>query len=190
VIAEQAPARSNGLHPGGRPTIRTEANAAIIVRTISEGGTFKEAAEAVGIAIATIKDWERENPEFATALAQARIDWADVKSEEMLHAQEEEPRMIVGEDGTARVDSGWVQHITSRANYTKWLIAKRDPKRFGDAAASTTVNVGVGVTVVRESLEELRARLAARERESLATERAHVLTDSAQSEVIIEQSAP
>lgn len=53
--------------------------------------------------------------------------------------------MITTEDGE-RVDSGWVQHITSRLNYMKWLIGKRDPARFGDTAAQTNVAVGVSVS--------------------------------------------
>ena len=131
-----------------------------IARVISEGGTSKEAAESIGVPPSTVREWERTDAEFSSLLTRARADWADVKAEEMLRAQEAEPRMIVAEDGTERVDSGWVQHITSRANYTKWLISKRDPKRYGDAAAQTTVNVGV--VVARESIDELRARLASR----------------------------
>jgi len=157
----EKPARSNGKHPGGRPTIRTPENARQICWMLAEGKMLREVCTELTISPAAISEWEAEDEEFAKAIARARIAWADVAAEEGAELAAQEPRMIVGEDGTERVDSGWVQHITSRLNYTKWLISKRDPKRFGEKDQNTNVTVGVGVQVAVLS-EEKRQQIIQR----------------------------
>lgn len=127
-----APAKSNGRHPGGRPTFKTPEAIETICDIVSAGGLLEDAANAIGADLTTVMKWEERDPEYANLIARARVLWAAARVERGLKVAEAPPRMIVGEDGSERVDSGWVQHTTSQLNYLKWMIAKRDPERFGD----------------------------------------------------------
>lgn len=90
--------------------------------------------------------------------ARAREDWADSRAEADARLAADEPRMT-GKDGEERVDSGWVQHVNTRLNYDRWLMGRRNPKVYGDTAASTTVNVGVVPQIVLNMpVELLQAR--------------------------------
>lgn len=129
----------------GRPTVKTPEKAADILRLMSDGMLTIDICRKVGISTSSLAEWEHEDPKFSEALARAKKLWADATAENGFKLSTEEPRMITSEDGTERVDSGWVQHINSRLNYLKWLIAKRDPDRYGDATTQNNVNVGVSV---------------------------------------------
>lgn len=156
-MANKSPEKSNGKHPGGRPTVQTPENAALVCELIANGFLMREVREKTGVSPVVICEWESRDPEFANAIARARIIGTSVMVEEGASIAAEEPRTIVSEDGSERVDSGWVQHVTSRLNYLKWFAGKRDPKRYGDAVANQTVNVGVAVnTISDEELSELR----------------------------------
>lgn len=152
----KVPAKSNGRHKWGEPTIRTDENAAIICETIGNGGTVADAARAIGCQPVSIRVWEHDDAAFKTLVTRAKEFWSDAAADKCAQTATEPPRMIVAEDGTERVDSGWVQHITSQLNYFKWLMSKRDPKRYGDR-----LEVEVNDTTPRESLSELRARVQA-----------------------------
>lgn len=152
--------------PAGRPTIYDQDKAVIFCELVANGATSVDAAIKAGIAYKSVYDWEESNEEFSEMIARARRLWAASKAEECLRVAEEEPRMIRGEDGAERVDPGWVQHVNSRLNYTRWLMGKRDPLRFGDQAdKSTTVNVGVGVQV--GLTEEQRQQIMERRKAAL-----------------------
>jgi hypothetical protein len=153
ITRHEEPARSNGKHPGGQPTIRTDVNAAIIYEVISDGGSMEEAATAVQCAQSTIRVWGSQDAQFASLLARARKNWAEAWADKGLEMVTAEPQTISGEGGV-RVDPGWVSHLTSKLNYIKWLMAKRDRERFGDQP--TQVNVGVNVEVA-DFWKKLRA---------------------------------
>jgi hypothetical protein len=57
------PARSNGKHPGGRPTKRTPATVAKIAEAIADGLPDEYACALVGINRETLYQW-RNDPEF------------------------------------------------------------------------------------------------------------------------------
>jgi hypothetical protein len=157
-IAETVPAKKNGRHPGGRPSYRTPELADQICTLIASGKLISEVVENIGRCDQFIYDWEDADLEFAGKLARARVRWADAFADLTTRLLAEEPRMT-GEGDFARVDSGWVQHITSRANWNKWLLGCRDSARYGDKAQSITVGVGVSVApqIVLQMPEELLA---------------------------------
>lgn len=127
----------------------------------------KTAVEKAGISMQCFLDWVSDDQEFSVAVARAKKQWAQVTAEKGFEICKAEPRKIISEDGSERVDPGWVQHITSQLNYTKWLISKRDPETFGDAGKATNINVGVGVQVGQIS-EEKRAEVMRKKQAAIA----------------------
>lgn len=158
----------------GRPSIRTAERRELILTLISEGGLIRETCAKAGISASALCEWEHEDQDFANALARARETWARITAEDGAALVAKEPRMIVGEDGSERVDPGWVAHMTSRLNYQKWMIGRYDPKRFGDAAPTTNVTVGVSVNGITE---EQRAEILAKKQEAIQWQRQHKLTN-------------
>jgi len=147
----------------GRPSDYTPELGEIVCETISAGGTLEEAAKAAGIGTSTIQKWAARHTQFRTDLAQARVEWAEAKVDKCTKLAEEEPRMIRSEDGSARVDPGWVQHITSQLNWIKWVASKRDSARYGDKSevkVSGTIEHRHTLTEDRRKLLMERRRLA------------------------------
>lgn len=154
--AKRVPA--NSVDGRGQPTIRTDENALTVCSVIGNGGTIAEAAKAIGCQPVSIRVWEHTDPNFKTLVTRAKEFWADAAADEGWKIAGESPKMIVAEDGTERVDSGWVQHITSRLNYMKWLMSKRDPKRYGDRLEvdqKVTGEIEHRVTITEERRREL-----------------------------------
>lgn len=164
-----------GERPVGRPSKRTPENAAKLCSMIAGGSLVIDALKEIGASYENLHDWEEQDPEFSQSIARARKQWAQVAAEEGMKIADEPPRMIVTEDGE-RVDPGWVAHTTSRLNYKKWLISKRDPDNFGDGRdASTTVNVGVSVAVMSE---DRRAELIRKKQECIAERKSALVAPS------------
>lgn len=160
--------RMNTPKKMGRPTIRTDDRKTLILKLISDGKLMREVCAEAKISPAALCEWERDTPDFANALTHAREAWAAINAEDGAAIAAKLPRMIASEDGE-RVDPGWVQHVTSRLNYLKWLIAKRDPKRYGEQPAQTTVNVENTVSIGLS--EERRKDLLEKKQRAIASNR-------------------
>jgi hypothetical protein len=52
----------------GRPTVRTAANSARVLKAISTGCPLTHAARASGISYSALCDWKKDDPEFAERL--------------------------------------------------------------------------------------------------------------------------
>jgi hypothetical protein len=69
--------------------------------------------------------------ELAGAIARAREVGQDAIAEEIYALVEKEPERILS-DGGVRVDSGYVQWVRVQADIKLKLLAKWNPKRYGD----------------------------------------------------------
>jgi hypothetical protein len=98
------PARSNGKHPGGRPTKRTPTLVARIAEAISSGLSDEFVAALVGIDAPTLSEW-RHDREFSEA----------IKSAEAARLQKRLARIEAGEPG-------W--------QGTAWFLERRYPREF------------------------------------------------------------
>lgn len=146
----------------GRPSERSQELADDLCDWLSDGKSLRSYCEQPGKKSKPFfLTWLNDDAEFLTRYARAKREAAAFRAEEILEIADEEPREIVGEDGTARIDPGWIAHQKNRIDARKWIASKDHSARYGDTQAAVNVNVGVQINQ-RESVDELRARIAAR----------------------------
>lgn len=115
----------------------------------------------------TIHNWVRDRVDIAGVIARARVDGFDAIAAECLTiANTPQEGVIITEDkdGRSVKSEDMLGHRRLQIETRLKLLSKWDPKRYGEAAQPTTVNVGVQVNQV--SMEELAA-LAADKREAI-----------------------
>lgn len=79
----------------------------------------------------TVRDWMASDSELSAAIARAREIGFDVIASDALDIIDAEPERYATELGE-RVDGGSVQWAKNRAELRLKLLAKWDPKRYGD----------------------------------------------------------
>jgi hypothetical protein len=84
----------------------------------------------------TIRDWSDADPELSSAIARAREVGFDAIAVEALAILDEQPERVVtvsGDDRSeSRIDSASVQRAKNRFEGRLKLLAKWDPKRYGE----------------------------------------------------------
>ena len=95
----------------------------------------------------TFRDWVNADEELSRRFARARADGFDAIAEEALEIADQEPEYARSEKAS-HVDTGEVAHRKLRIETRLKLLAKWDPKRYGDklelagdAKAPLTVHV-------------------------------------------------
>ena len=100
-----------------------------ICEQISVGTPLQEICRQRGMpAWRTVYDWMAADDDFAANIARARDLGADAIAEETLAIVDSEPER--GSDG--KIDSAWVAHQKLRAEHRLKLLAKWNPKKYGD----------------------------------------------------------
>jgi hypothetical protein len=72
-----------------------------------------------------------KDEKLSVAIAHAREVGQDAIAEDILDEMMQEPERILSEGG-GRIDAGYVQLIKARADIKLKLLAKWNPKRYGD----------------------------------------------------------
>jgi hypothetical protein len=101
----------------------------------------------------TIYDWQYKDDAagarsvgLSAAIARAREVGQDAIAEEIFSLVEKDPERILSEGG-GRVDAGYVQWIRVQADIKLKLLAKWNPKRYGDRVALTGAADGAPIKV-------------------------------------------
>jgi hypothetical protein len=116
----------------GRPSKYTPEIAREIVERLSEGTPLWEICRDDHIpAWRTIYDWMERDAELSAWIARARELGQDAIAEDCLRIIDEEPTKVVS-DGGVRYDSAFVQWQKNRVEQRLKLLAKWNPKRYGD----------------------------------------------------------
>lgn len=119
--------------PTGRPPepVPTEKMNEIL-EWIAHGKPLREFCRIEGNpAFRTVYDWLDKDKEFAARFAQARDVGADVIAEEALEIIDTFPVEAVSDSGS-RLDSAHVAWLKNRAEMRLKLLAKWNPKKYGD----------------------------------------------------------
>lgn len=105
----------------------------------------------------TVYDWVRDDADFASRIARARELGADAIAEQTVEILDEQPARIYSEHGD-RVDPGYVAWQKNRAEQRLKLLAKWQPKKYGDR-----VNLEHSGEIALEKLTDAQidARIAA-----------------------------
>jgi len=116
----------------GRPTKYTEALVDEICTRVSNGTPLREICREEGKPTwSTFYDWLRKDKELSARFAQARELGTDAIAEDLLGELYEEPERILSEGGN-RIDQGYVSLVKARADIKLKLLAKWNPRRYGD----------------------------------------------------------
>ena len=108
-----------------------------VIEGLQIGRTLSELCREEGMPDrVTIYRWRDEDEVLAQRIARARDAGFDAIAEEALAIMDEEPERVVtitGEDRSeSRIDSASVQWAFRRAELRLKLLAKWDPKRYGE----------------------------------------------------------
>lgn len=118
--------------PRGRPPEPVPADKAEeIINWISQGKTLREWCRQNDIHYSTVYLWMEKDESFNQRFARARDIGHDAIADEAMNILDEEPEMAVSEGG-ARRDAGYVAWQKARAEFRLKLLAKWNPKKYGD----------------------------------------------------------
>lgn len=138
-----------------------------VLSRIAQGETLAALGRELDFHPATWSKWINEDEGLAIAYAHARDVGADVIAEDALRIIDEEPLRVVevddeGKTSHGRIDSAAVAWAKNRAEMRLKLLAKWNPKKYGD---KQDVNIGnkEGETLKTETkvdVSELTVQLA------------------------------
>lgn len=99
---------------------------------IAEGKTLREYCRQEGApAWRTVYDWMAKDQEFSARFAQARELGQDAIAEDCISLIDTFPEYATSDSGS-RVDSGFVQWKKNQVEMRLKLLAKWNPKKYGD----------------------------------------------------------
>lgn len=132
----------------GRPPLPVPQDKADeIIEWISAGKTLRDYCRIDGNPhYNTVYDWLEKDEEFAGRFARARDVGHDVIAEEALAITDEPPERILTEQGD-KVDPGYVAWVKNRAEMRLKLLAKWNPKKYGDKIDVTSKGDKVGLAI-------------------------------------------
>lgn len=116
----------------GRPSKRTDSMVDEIIERLSDGEPLAAICRDNGMPNpSTVYDWMNADPSLSQRFARAREDGFDAIARQALEIADMPPAYTTGE-GTARIDAGDVQNRKLQIETRLKLLAKWDPKRYGD----------------------------------------------------------
>lgn len=136
-MGERKPSKPKAKAKRGRPTKRTPAIVRKIIAGLSAGTPLTVICRGEAMpSDSTVRNWMDADPEFYAAIARAREVGFDAIALDALAIIDEEPERVItvteGERSSERIDSAGVQRAKNRAELRLKLLAKWDPKRYGD----------------------------------------------------------
>lgn len=151
--------------PAGRPPFNRGPAIAEVVARLSKGEPLAQICRDEGMpAPETIRMWMREDQNISNAIARAREDGFDqIATDALLIADDANGDFIDTEEGQ-RFQPEHVQRSKLKVETRLKLLAKWDPKRYGDTAPSTNVNLTNAMTNIVQVTEDRRHELIGRKK--------------------------
>lgn len=114
--------------PSGLPPDEKERQSNEIIQRVSTGEPLAKVCRELGLGLTTWYDWMAKSPPLAERFARARKDGFDAIAEQALAIADELPERT----SLGSIDGGSVQHAKLRIETRLKLLAKWDPKRYGE----------------------------------------------------------
>ena len=127
----KAKAKPEGEKPknkGGRPSLLTDAVLQSIGERLGAGEPLTRICADIGISDRTVRDWQANDPEVAAAIARAREEGEQAIAFRVRRVAQGEKAA----DGEAPLSSGDVQRDRLIVETDLKLLAKFNPKKWGD----------------------------------------------------------
>jgi hypothetical protein len=123
------------------------------LEAIKLGLNMAECANACAKGLGDIYDEFDENEDFNKRYARAREIANDLKAEFLETINEEPPREGFDAQGNKFYDKTELQWRKAKEDTTKWILAIRDPKKFGNNSKVDTTVSGVMTTkIIRDDI--------------------------------------
>jgi len=134
-MAKKPETPKKGVKP--RDTSYDPEVAATICELLSQGVPLRQICRMEGMpAWRNVYFWMERDEELAAHIARAREIGQEAMAEKAYLEMYDEPERILSEGG-GKIDPGYVQLVKARAEITLKLLAKWNPKRYGDRVALT-----------------------------------------------------
>lgn len=119
--------------PPGRPSTFTQAVADAICERLAKGEPLAQICRDEDMpAVRTVSDWKAAHEAFAADFAHAREEGYDQIAADCLDIADETGKDTIYGDNGARADTEWISRSKLRIETRLKLLAKWDPKRYGD----------------------------------------------------------
>lgn len=116
----------------GRLSTYSQAVADEIIERLSAGEPLAQICRDDHMpAVRTVSGWKESHPNFAADFARARDEGYDAIAADSLRIVDEPPERCLTEQGD-KVDPGYVAWQKNRVEQRLKLLAKWDPRRYGD----------------------------------------------------------
>lgn len=113
--------------------VRTPEIVEAIIDGVSKGQTLRQLCRDLGISKSAWYEWMKADDELSGRFARARIDGFDEIAEECLEIADDGSRdYAMSESGAPVVDHDHIQRSKLRIETRLKLLAKWDPKRYGE----------------------------------------------------------
>lgn len=119
---------------GGRPSTFSQAIVDEVCARVANGEPLAIVCREIGLGLTTWYLWARERTEVAEAIAHAREAGEDIILAETLTIIDTTPERQATAEGD-KVDSGHVAWLKNRAEQRLKLLAKWNPRKWGDKVA-------------------------------------------------------
>ena len=144
------------VRPRGRPSPYAGRRSEImgsVCEQIAKGVTMADICRQAGMPDRqTIYEWSVADADFALRIARARDEGADVIAEQSLAIVDAPPER--GPDG--KIDAGSVAHAKLRAEHRLKLLAKWNPKKYGDKVLNEHTGANGGAIQVASTVTFVR----------------------------------
>jgi transposase-like protein len=128
-----------------RPSDYSPELASQICEMISNGMSVREICREDGMPdMRTVFRWLAKHEEFRQQYAYARDAQADFLSEELLEIADDGTNDWMERDGVQLVDHEHISRSKLRIDTRKWLMAKLQPKKYGDKVTNEHTGPGGG----------------------------------------------
>jgi len=118
----------------GRPTLKTPEVVEAICARLSEGEPLAQICRSEGMpATRTVREWIELDANVSAAIARAREDGFDQIALDALDIADDRSRDTIERgDGSETANTEWISRSRLRVETRLKLLAKWDPKRYGD----------------------------------------------------------
>jgi hypothetical protein len=131
--------------PAGRPPSYSQEKAEAICAQMAVGRSLVSILDSDDMpGYSTVMRWLDDYPEFRDKYARAAEQRAERMAEEILSISDESGRDYVEGENGEQFNGEHVQRARLRVDSRKWLLAKMQPKKYGDKVTNEHTGAGGG----------------------------------------------
>lgn len=144
------------VQPQGRPSTYSQEAADGICERLAKGEPLAQICRDEAMpAVRTVSDWKKANPAFAADFARAREEGFDQIAADCLDIADETAFDTIDTEHGARPNTEWITRSKLRIETRLKLLAKWDPKRYGDKVTQELTGANGGPVIIQaNSLDE------------------------------------